>query len=155
MVGMRKQMRDICPQHAACCAQHTKCQWTQVCDICLWAGRMQKPCRRQSPHFGAAAGPVLPLLGGRTVRSSPSGPEAQRVELHAPAYIQHPELWLPQTTTAHSNTWVPAAVPSWIPVPLQGMAPCSLCLSSSPLSTQQTPAATAQEARESLGRSGL
>lgn len=46
-------------------------------NICLWAGRMQEPGRRQSSFFGAVTCSVLPLLGGRDVLSSLSGPKVQ------------------------------------------------------------------------------
>lgn len=46
-------------------------------DICLWAGRMQEPCRRQSSFFRAVTCSVLPLLGGRNDLSNLSGPKVR------------------------------------------------------------------------------
>lgn len=46
-------------------------------DICLWAGRMQEPHRRQSSFFRAVTCSVLPLLGGRNDLSSLSGLKVQ------------------------------------------------------------------------------
>lgn len=46
-------------------------------DICLWAGRMQEPRRRQSSFFRAVTCSVMPLLGGRNDLSSLSGPKVQ------------------------------------------------------------------------------
>lgn len=46
-------------------------------DICLWAGRMQEPHRRQSSFFRAVTCSVLPLLGGRNDLSNLSGPKVR------------------------------------------------------------------------------
>lgn len=71
---------------------------------------------------------MLPLLGGRNILSSPSGPKVQSPELRAPAYAQHPES---HTDHPMNST------------PLQRMTPSSLSLSL----FQQSPAATAHKTR--------
>lgn len=91
MAGMSKQLRGICPQDAASCAQHTKCPG------CGYMTSVSGQGGRRSPAEGKALAlerPLawLPMLGASNVVSSPSGPKVQSPQLYAPAYTQQPEL---------------------------------------------------------------
>lgn len=60
-------------------------------DICLWAGRMQEPHRRQSSFFRQSHALCCPCWeAGMT---SPAYPASRySPKLSAPADVQHPEL---------------------------------------------------------------
>lgn len=72
-MGTSKQLQGSRPQDVC----KTPSALDTGTDICLWAGRTQDPGRRQSSFFRAVICSLLPLLGGRNVLSSLSGPKLQ------------------------------------------------------------------------------
>lgn len=72
-MGTSKQLQGSHPQDVC----NTPSALDTGTDMCLWAGRTQELSRRQSSFLRAVICSVLPLLGGRNVLSSVSGPKVQ------------------------------------------------------------------------------
>lgn len=139
MAGTSKQLRDICPQDAASCAQHTKCP----------GRRYMTSVSGQGGHRSPAEGKTLALEWPQALRC-PCWEAGMASPAHLPPRYKALSCMLQLTCSTQScdcHGTKPHIKPDEFHSCARDDTLFCLCLSLSPPSAQQPPAATTDEAR--------
>lgn len=139
MVGMSKQLQDICPQDAASCAQHTKCPGCRHVTSVSEQGGRRSPAEGKALALEWPQAPCCPCWEAGTSTPAHLAPRYKALScmLQLMCSIQSCDC---HSTEAH-------IAPDELHSSARDDTLFSVSASLSPPSAQQSPAATTHEAR--------